>query len=109
VPDAEAGALPVFLIEKIATYNRELPNVRQAAIEGVLELLSKTGMNPLGARRTPGAATAQALPGLLSLAQLLLDLDAKGARESAESLGRLLRAAVPIFRHGDHLRHWQRG
>ena len=107
IPEGEAGALPGFVVEKVATYSRELPQVKHGAREAVLKLLQLTDGNPLEVRRAPIAATAMALPGLLALAQLLEDLSREsGAETSTEGVAELMQTGMHLFRHGDQFRSW---
>ena len=104
IPAEISQLLRSLLVEKIATYGRELPSVSLSARELVIQHLSETECNPLNAPQDVLAKTAQALPGLLSLAQLLIDLQQQKDTDEPPQLVELMKAAMIQFRNGDQLR-----
>ena len=105
VPPDSALLIRTTLIEKVATYTRDLPKVGLESREAVVRFMVATGGNPLLLRGDPATATALALPGLFSLAEMLWELQAvHGQDANGRTVAELLPEAMFMFRHGDQFR-----
>lgn len=108
IPDEAQLWLRTTLLEKIATYSRDLRQTDAIAREAVVHLLVCTAGNPMRVRDQPVAATAQALPGLLAAAQFIYEARlAHGVQHvTSEDVAELLDAGMLSFRMGDQFRQY---
>lgn len=111
IPEDAQAWFRTTLVEKIATYSRDLRPVSQQAREAVVRLLIETNGNPLHVKRAAEAATSHALAGLLVLAEFLCDLshiDRASSSEPTPSLiAALLGNGMMLFRRGDQFRQYE--
>jgi hypothetical protein len=105
VPQDWSVGIVTALVEKIATFNREMPRVSHPAREATIALMALTRCDPLQAGSAAIIVTAQALPGLLALAETIIELRAiRGEDGRPEEIARLMQVAMPQFRRGAQFR-----
>lgn len=73
IPEDYRPWFATTLVEKIATYNSELPRVGPIAREALIRVLLQTNGNPLGVETNELEVTADVLGALLALAQFIVD------------------------------------
>jgi len=101
VPDEWVGWFGSTFVEKVGTYNVELPKVSLEARTAVVALIARTRGDPIGAGRSASIAAGLGLGGLLALAQFLMDV---GADCETEPLVDAMMPLMLMFRHADQLR-----
>ncbi len=104
IPEEQWRWFSTGLFQKIAERNVDLPQVSRVAKAAVIELIGRTGGNPVDIGHFRLTVTAGALGGLLALAQMFADLDAldpwRLSSDDVAGLVRSLEAAMPQFRQG---------
>lgn len=96
--DAEMH-LKSALVEKVAAYTVVFPDVGLSARSAVLHLLQRTKMDPLSASADPFQMTSLALPALLNLAEMIVELaSAKGQKMDPVETSEMLQVAMIEFR-----------
>lgn len=106
VPDEHLSWFSTSLVEKIGTYNPDLPSVGLTARAAVIRLISETGGNPIGAKQRSSDGNGLALGALLAFAQFLIDVtEIHGAGGvSADDVAQRMKPLMRILAKADHLR-----
>lgn len=108
VADDYKNWFTVALIEKIGTYSADVfpKNTSLVARTAVIDFIVEHHGNPLSAKRESKQLTAIALPGLMALAQFLVERlqSLRGETPHVDEVATLMGIAMNSFRHGDQFR-----
>ena len=101
IPDEHVVWFRTTFVEKVGTFNNDLPQVSLEARAAVVLLVAETDGDPIDAGNSASIAAGLALGGLLALAQFLVDV---GAGWETEKLVQIMRPLMMTFRRADYLR-----
>ena len=110
IPEEYEGWFRSSFVEKIGTYNLEMPKVSYEARAAVVNLLGRAGGNPMAIAADAEFATAMAMGGFLALAQFLIDVaaDHLGDGRNPDLIARAMLPLMTDLRNADHLRQFGR-